>query len=115
MAPADCIFCKIVSGEIPSDTLYEDDDIIAFSDINPLAPVHFLVVPKTHIPSLDDLTEAHSALIGKMMLVGTSLARKTGAAEAGYREVINCGAAAGQEVLHLHMHIIGGRAMRLMG
>ena len=112
---SDCIFCKIAKGTIPSDKLYEDDEIIAFNDINPAAPIHFLVVPREHIPTLDDLKETHSNLMGKILLIGTEIAREKGASKEGYREVINCGKYGGQEVFHVHMHILGGRRMGKMG
>ncbi len=115
MAASDCIFCKIASGDIPSVKLYEDDEIMAFDDINPAAPVHFLVVPKEHIPTMDDLGEAHASTVGKMVLVGAQIAREKGIAQDGYRQVVNCRKHGCQEVFHLHMHILGGRKMGRMG
>jgi histidine triad (HIT) family protein len=115
MAAPDCIFCKIASGEIPSAKLYEDDEMVAFDDIDPKAPVHFLVVPKEHIPTMDDLGEVHASVVGKMVLVCAQIAREKGIAEDGYRQVINCRSNGRQEVFHLHMHILGGRKMRFMG
>ncbi len=115
MTASDCIFCKIAGGEIPSEKLYEDDEIVAFDDINPAAPVHFLIVPKEHIPTMDDLGEAHADLIGRMVLVGALVAREKGIAQDGYRQVINCRKNGCQEVFHLHMHILGGRQLRFMG
>ena len=107
----DCLFCKIVAGEIPSEILYQDDEVIAFRDINPAAPIHLLIVTRKHIPSLVHLTEADIPLIGHMTRVANQLAREQGIAESGYRLVINCGTDSGQLVPHLHMHLLGGRAM----
>ena len=107
----DCIFCKIVAGEIPSDILYQDEEVIAFRDINPIAPTHLLIVSKKHIPSLLHLTNAEALLIGHMVKVANRLAREHGVAESGYRLVINCGKEGGQLVPHLHMHLLGGRML----
>jgi histidine triad (HIT) family protein len=108
----DCIFCKIVAGEIPSDILYQDDEVIAFRDINPIAPTHLLIVSKKHIPSLLHLTDAEAPLIGHMVKVANRLAREHGVAESGYRLAINCGKEGGQLVPHLHMHLLGGRILK---
>ena len=108
----DCIFCKIVAGDIPSNILYQDEKVIAFPDINPAAPTHLLVVTRKHIPSLVHLSEVEIPLIGHMTMVANKLAREHGIAESGYRLVINCGADAGQAVPHLHMHLLGGRALK---
>ena len=105
----DCIFCKIAAGEIPANVLHTDEEVIAFRDINPQAPVHVLIIPREHIASLTDLKERDAALCGKMMSVANQLARSEGIAEAGYRLVINCGEQGGQLVPHLHMHLLGGR------
>ena len=107
----DCVFCKIVAGEIPADILYQDEGIIAFRDINPLAPTHLLIIPKKHVPSLADLSEAGSSLIGDMVNTANQLAKREGIAESGYRLVINCGEQGGQLVPHLHMHLLGGRKL----
>ncbi len=107
---SDCLFCKIIAGEIPSSTLYEDDQIYVFKDINPKAAVHLLVVPKEHIQSLDDLNEDHQALIAHMMLKLPGLARSQ-SLEDGFRTIINTGPGGGQEVGHLHIHILGGKGM----
>ena len=115
MSTTDCIFCKIVKGEIPVQKLYEDDDLLAFEDANPAAPVHFLVIPKEHIETLDDVEERHKAMLGKMMLVAVEIAREKGIGAKGYRQVINCRKSGGQVVFHLHLHIMGGRDMRPMG
>ena len=104
----DCIFCKIVHGEIPSTTLYTDDRVIAFEDINPSAPVHLLVVPVDHVTFLTGLDESSEALIGHMALVARNLAVERGINDSGYRLVINQGPDAGQVVDHLHMHLLGG-------
>ncbi len=103
---ADCIFCKIVAGNIPSKTLYEDDDVIVFHDIRPLAKVHFLIVPRAHIETLKDCTAEHQALLGKMMLLAAKLAAEQGLT--GYKTVMNVGREGGQEVFHIHLHVFGG-------
>jgi histidine triad (HIT) family protein len=108
----DCVFCKIVAGEIPSDILYQDEEVIAFHDINPIAPTHLLIVSKKHIPSLLHLTDAETPLIGHMTKIANQLAREHGVAESGYRLVINCGKEGGQVVPHLHMHLLGGRVLK---
>ncbi len=107
----DCVFCKIVAGEIPADILYQGDKVIAFRDINPLAPTHLLIIPKQHIPSLGHLSEAELSLIGDMVNTANQLAKREGIAESGYRLVINCGKQGGQLVPHLHMHLLGGRQL----
>ena len=112
----ECIFCQIVAGEIPSDILYQDEEIVAFRDINPLAPVHVLIIPKEHISYLSDLSEVQLPLVGRMVNVANELAKKEGISESGYRVVINCGEGGGQIVPHLHMHLHGGRKLAdLMG
>ena len=105
---SDCIFCKIVAGEIPSKKLYEDEDVIAFWDIAPQAPVHFLVIPKKHIAGPTDVTEPDDRVIGKMIRIGAQLAEENGAGEA-FRVIFNNGTKAGQVVFHILLHIIGGR------
>jgi len=107
----DCIFCKIIAGEIPTDIVYQDEEVIAFRDINPLAPTHLLIIPKRHIPSLASISEAESPLIGHMVNIANQLANKEGIAEKGYRLAINCGEQGGQLVPHLHMHLLGGRKL----
>ena len=107
----DCVFCQIVAGKIPSETLYQDEEVIAFRDINPLAPTHVLIIPKRHIPSLAQLTDDEMSLIGHMARVANQLARKEGVAESGYRLVISSGEQGGQIVPHLHMHLLGGRRL----
>jgi histidine triad (HIT) family protein len=103
---SDCIFCKIVAGAIPSTKIYEDEEVIAFHDIHPLAPVHFLIVPKLHVESLAGCNEAHQALLGKMLLLAPKLAAEQGLK--GFRTMINTGREGGQEVFHLHIHVFGG-------
>jgi histidine triad (HIT) family protein len=107
---SNCLFCKIAEGEIPSNKVYEDDDLFAFHDISPQAPVHILVVPRKHISSLEEAEEGDAALMGKIMMLVQKLAREQGI-KAGYRVVNNCGASAGQSVFHIHFHLIGGRAL----
>jgi len=107
----DCLFCKMVQGEITPDTLYEDDRVLAFKDINPQAPVHFLVVPKQHISTLNDLDNSHAELIGHMYLTARDIAQAQGIAEGGYRSLINCNPDAGQTVWHVHLHVLGGRTL----
>lgn len=106
-----CLFCKIVAGEIGSDTLYQDDQVVAFRDINPQAPVHVLVIPREHIAYLSDVTEEQSGLLGRMMAVANRLAKSEGIAEKGYRIAVNCGDQGGQLVPHLHLHLLGGRQL----
>lgn len=107
---SDCLFCKIVAGEIPSDTLYEDDDLMAFWDISPNAPKHFLVIPKKHIVDASDIKEEDEKVIGKMMRIAAQVAAENGVSS-GFRVVFNNGADAGQLVFHIHMHVLGGRPM----
>lgn len=102
---ADCIFCKIVSGAIPSKKIYEDEDVIAFNDIKPAAKVHFLIVPKLHVDSLKECDTSHQALLGKMLLLAPKLAAEQGLK--GFKTLINTGREGGQEVFHLHIHVIG--------
>ncbi len=104
----ECIFCKIIAGEIPSDTIYKDEEFIAFRDIQPQAPVHILIVPVKHIVSVNDLGEKDTSMIGRLILLARRLAEEEHVAESGYRLVINCGNEGGQVVPHLHLHLIGG-------
>ena len=104
----DCIFCKIVDGEIPCNKVFEDEDILAFHDIHPVAPVHFMVIPKLHIASLAQVDLGHQMLLGKMLALGSKLAIGQGCGD-GWRTIINTGRVGRQEVYHLHMHIIGGK------
>lgn len=107
----DCIFCKIAAGEIPATKVYDDGEVLAFRDINPEAPVHLLVIPRRHIATLNDLTEADAALIGRLYLAAKQVAIELGVAENGYRTVINCNRDAGQIVFHVHMHLLAGREL----
>ncbi len=108
----DCLFCRILAKEIPSKTVYEDDQVVAFEDINPQAPTHILVVPRRHIASLNEIASEDAPLVGYLHLVAAKLARERGIAESGYRTVLNNGRGAGQSVFHLHLHLLGGRGMR---
>lgn len=107
----DCIFCKIASKEIESDLVYEDEYVVAFKDINPQAPVHVLIVPKEHIPSIMDVNESNAEIIRHIILTAKQLAAKLGIDKAGFRLVNNCGEEGGQTVHHLHFHLLGGRTM----
>lgn len=106
----ECLFCKIIKGEIPSEKVYEDDEILAFKDINPLAPVHILVIPKKHIETADDIEEIDEPIIGKIFTVIKKIAKENNL-ENGYRIINNCKEDGGQEVKHLHFHLIGGRKL----
>lgn len=108
----DCVFCKIASGEIPSSIIYEDDELIAFDDLDPQAPIHFLVIPKKHIVSLETLEESDSFLIGKIFLAIQKIARDKGISEDGYRVVTNIGEDGGQTVPHMHFHVLGKRDLQ---
>jgi histidine triad (HIT) family protein len=106
----ECLFCKIVAGKLPSDRVYEDDAIVAFKDIHPQAPIHFLVIPKTHVATLNDFDTEHAALIGKLLLTAKHLAAKHGLP--GYRVAMNVNREGGQVVFHAHLHVLGGRPMK---
>jgi histidine triad (HIT) family protein len=106
-----CLFCRIVAGEIPASKVYEDDQLLAFDDINPQAPMHVLVVPKAHVATANDLSPAHDALVGSMIRRAAAIAKDRGYDGSGFRTVFNCNAQAGQTVFHLHLHVLGGRAM----
>ncbi len=108
---SDCIFCKIANGEIPSEFVYEDDEIVAFRDLNPQAPTHVLIIPRRHIETTNDLVEADDNMVGRMIRAAKIIAEQEGFAESGYRTVFNCNADAGQAVFHIHLHLLGGRAM----
>ncbi len=103
-----CIFCKIVRGEIPSRKVYEDDEVLAFHDINPVAPVHFMLIPKQHVESLQHVQDGHQAVLGKMLLLAGRLAREQGSTD-GFRTIVNTGRIGGQDVFHVHMHVLGGK------
>ena len=107
----ECIFCKIVAGEVPGDIVYQDEDFLAFRDILPKAPTHLLVIPRIHIASVAELADGQQELAGHLIIIAKNLAEKEGIAKKGYRLVINCGPEGGQVVPHLHLHLIGGRQM----
>jgi len=104
----DCVFCKIIEGEIPTNFVYQDEEVVAFRDINPKAPVHILIVPKLHIDKLQDVSDNERNLLGKMLLTAKKIAEEEGITGTGYRIGINCGSGAGQIVFHLHLHLLGG-------
>lgn len=108
----DCLFCKIASGEIPAKIIYRDDQIVVFDDIKPQADVHKVIISQKHIPTFNDLTDEDNELVGHMVQSAAKLAKQLNIAEAGYRLVMNCNAAGGQEIYHIHLHLIGGRAMK---
>ena len=107
----DCLFCKIINKEIPSTIVYEDDEILAFRDIHPVTPVHVLVIPKKHITSLAELQKEDEAIIGRIYTVINEIAKKEGIFEKGFRVIVNCGEDGGQEVKHLHFHLLGGKKL----
>jgi len=107
----ECIFCKIVRKEVSAEIIYESDKIVAFKDIKPKAPHHILIVPKKHIPTLNDIKDEDKELIGEMFLIAKKIAKDLGIAEKGYRTVFNCNPDGGQEIYHLHLHLLGGRKM----
>jgi histidine triad (HIT) family protein len=111
MSNPDCLFCKIVAKTIPAKVVLEDEHVIAFEDVRPMAPTHALVIPKRHIPGVHDATAGDAALLGQVVLAARDVAEKLGLAESGYRLVMNQGADGGQSVFHLHCHVLGGRAM----
>jgi histidine triad (HIT) family protein len=106
-----CLFCRIASGEIPAEKLYDDEDVLAFRDISPQAPTHILIIPRKHIPSVDALEAEDTEVMGRLSQVAKVLATKEGIAESGYRMVVNSGADGGQTVFHIHLHLLGGRPM----
>lgn len=107
----DCVFCKIIKGEIPSEKVYEDDEIIAFKDINPAAPIHILVIPKKHIATLLDVKGEDCYLISKIFVAINKIAKQIGIEESGFRIIANCGKDSGQEVMHIHFHLLAGKTM----
>jgi histidine triad (HIT) family protein len=111
MSDHNCLFCRIASGEIPADLVYEDDQVIGFRDLNPQAPTHVLLIPRRHIATVNDLEQTDAELAGRLLLAAKQVAAMEGVAEAGYRTLLNCNAAAGQTVFHLHLHLLGGRDM----
>lgn len=108
---SDCLFCKLIAGQIPATIVYQNDHVVAFKDITPQAPTHVLVVPRRHIASLNDLAPDDDALVGEMVRSAAAIANENGHAAGGYRTVFNCNADAGQTVFHLHLHLLGGRKM----
>jgi len=111
----ECLFCRIRDGEVPAELVYQDEQVVAFKDAHPKAPLHDLVIPRQHIATLNDLGPEHEVLIGHMHLVAAKLARDAGFAESGYRTVLNCNRGAGQTIFHLHLHVIGGGRFHLSG
>jgi len=109
---SDCLFCKIANREMDSDIIYEDDDVVAFHDINPQAPTHILIIPRKHIPTMADAQDTDQLLLGKLLLIAKDLANDAGLEENGYRLVMNTGEQGGQAVYHIHLHVLGGRAMQ---
>ena len=112
---ADCLFCKIIAEEIPCNKLYEDEQLLAFEDINPQAPLHILIIPKLHIATTNELKAEHDSLVGKLVLRAKALAEEHGVQEDGYRLVFNCNEQGGQTVYHLHLHLLAGRQLRGLG
>ncbi|MDD5711153.1 MAG: histidine triad nucleotide-binding protein [Smithellaceae bacterium] len=108
----ECVFCKIVAGSIPCSKVYEDDTVLAFDDIQPMAPIHVIVVPKQHVATLMDLTPADGEIMKGMILAAQEVAKKKGVAQRGFRTVVNCGSEGGQIVMHLHMHVLGGEKLK---
>lgn len=108
----DCLFCKIIKKEIPADIVFEDDKIVAFRDIKPQAPTHILIIPKKHIPTVMDLQDGDKDIVGYIYMIAKKLADREGIAEKGFRVVVNCNADAGQEVFHIHFHLLGGRLFK---
>lgn len=109
---SDCLFCKIVAGDIPADKVYEDQEVLAFRDIKPQAPIHVLVIPKRHIATINDLTSVDAELVGHLYLTAKQIAADLGVAESGYRTVMNCNRDSGQDVFHIHLHVLAGRRMQ---
>ena len=108
---ADCLFCKIVAGQIPANIVFQDDHVVAFKDITPRAPTHVLIVPRRHVASLNDLVADDDALVGERVRAAATIARAEGLSDRGYRTIFNCNADAGQTVFHIHLHLLGGRTM----
>ena len=111
MTDPDCLFCKIIAGDIPADIIYESDTAIAFRDINPRAPTHVLIVPREHIATINDIDPEQEAIVGSLFSAARAIAAQEGISDDGYRAVMNCNAAAGQTVFHLHLHLLGGRIL----
>ena len=111
MSEQDCLFCKILNGDIPADIVYESDSAIAFRDVNPQAPTHVLVIPRKHVATINDLNEEDQEIVGSLYLAAKDIARAEGISDEGYRAVMNCNEGAGQSVFHIHLHVLGGRAL----
>ncbi len=112
---SDCLFCKIASGDIPSDIVYEDDQVVAFKDINAQAPVHTLIIPKKHISTINDIEPDDQSLVGYMVLTAKKIAAENNLSEPGFRLIMNCNQEGGQTVFHIHLHLLGGRQLRALG
>ncbi len=108
---SDCLFCKIRDGEIPADIVFENDDVLAFSDINPEAPIHLLIIPRKHLATVNDIENADEKIMGKLFSAAKYIANEKGVSEEGYRLIVNCNAQAGQTVFHIHMHLLAGQEM----
>ena len=108
---SDCLFCKIRDGDIPADIIFENDDVLAFNDVNPQAPLHVLIIPRKHISTVNDMTTGDEVIMGKLFSAAKQLAAEKGVSDDGYRLVVNCNEKAGQTVFHIHMHLLGGRDM----
>ena len=108
---SDCLFCKVRDGEISGNIAYEDDDVLAFHDVNPQAPVHILIIPKKHIATVNDMADEDELMMGKLFSAGKTIAAQQGVSDDGYRLVVNCNEGAGQTVFHIHMHLLAGRSM----
>lgn len=111
MSEQDCLFCKILNGDIPADIVYESDSAIAFRDVSPQAPTHVLVIPRKHIATINDLGEDDQEIVGSLYIAAKDIARAEGLSDEGYRAVMNCNEGAGQSVFHIHLHVLGGRAL----
>ncbi len=109
--PTDCLFCRIAAGDVPADVVKQDERWVAFRDINPQAPTHILIIPRRHIPTLNDVGPEDADLLGELLLAAKQIAADEAIAESGYRAVLNCNAGAGQSVFHVHLHLLGGREM----
>jgi histidine triad (HIT) family protein len=111
----DCLFCKLVARQLPSEIVYEDDDVLAFNDINPQAPTHVLIIPKAHVATVNDVADADAAMFSTLVVRARAIAVQLGIATPGYRLLFNCNAAGGQTVYHLHLHLLGGRQLKGLG
>ena len=111
----ECIFCRIAKGEIPAEKVLETEELVAFKDIHPAAPTHILIIPREHIPTLNDIPDDKMRVAASLLAAARDVAKKLGIAESGYRAIINCNRGAGQEIFHLHLHLLGGRPLQSMG